>query len=81
MGGKRRISMEETVSKTEAKEMRDRFEALKKEVAEVVRHAKEKVDKTAEWAKEHPTATLGIATGIAASIGFAIGLLIGRRRD
>jgi ElaB/YqjD/DUF883 family membrane-anchored ribosome-binding protein len=73
--------MEDIISKAEAKELRERFEALKKEVVEIGKQAREKVDKTAEWAKEHPAATLGIATGIAASIGFAIGLLVGRRAD
>jgi len=77
--------MPENVSKEEARDLHDRFESLKKEVGEIAKTAKEtareKFDKTAEWAKDHPTASLGIAAGIAASIGFAIGLLVGRRRD
>jgi ElaB/YqjD/DUF883 family membrane-anchored ribosome-binding protein len=73
--------METSEMKAEREELREKVDALKKDVAEVARIAKEKiVDNTAQWAKAHPTAAIGIVAGLAASIGFALGLLVGRNR-
>jgi ElaB/YqjD/DUF883 family membrane-anchored ribosome-binding protein len=74
--------MEETMTKAEAHELREKLDALKKDFADTARLAKDRaVTGTADWAKEHPLPTLGIVAGIAASIGFAIGLMVGRNRN
>jgi ElaB/YqjD/DUF883 family membrane-anchored ribosome-binding protein len=74
--------MEDTTTKAEANELREKMTALKQDLAGVARLAKERaVTCSTEWAKEHPVATLAIAAGLGASIGFAIGLLVGRNRS
>ena len=74
--------MEETVSKGEAQELRVKLDALKRDIADVARIAKDKVvTGTTDWAKEHPYASVGIIAGVAAGIGFALGLIVGRNRN
>ena len=70
--------MENTAAKAEAQaqDLREKMEALKQDFADVARTAKERaVQGTTEWVKEHPFAAIGIAAGV----GFAIGLLVGRK--
>jgi len=77
----------ENLTVAETQELREKYEALKKDMAEIARLLKaEAVGRvsevgrcTAEWAREHPGATLGIVAGVSASIGFVLGLLVGRR--
>lgn len=73
--------MEEAMTKAEGQELGAKVADLKKDVGEVLRLTKDKVmDGTTEWAKAHPLAALGIAVGLGASIGFGLGLLVGRGR-
>jgi ElaB/YqjD/DUF883 family membrane-anchored ribosome-binding protein len=66
----------EHAAKTEAQELRDKIEVLKEDFADTAKTAKDRAIKgTTEWVKEHPFATIGIAAGI----GFVIGLLVGRK--
>jgi ElaB/YqjD/DUF883 family membrane-anchored ribosome-binding protein len=74
--------MMESMAKNEAQELREKFDALKQDFADVARLAKNRaVHGTTEWGKEHPLASLGIAAGIGAGIGLALGLLVGRNRN
>jgi ElaB/YqjD/DUF883 family membrane-anchored ribosome-binding protein len=73
--------MEESMTKAEAQELRGKMHDLDIGFRDLARVAKEKiVTSTKEWTKEHPLAALGIAVGLGASVGFAIGLLVGRNR-
>ena len=77
-----------------AADMRDlgvQFEDLKKDVAEMAKALKAElrervstahqkiVSNSKEWIKEHPAQSVGIIAGVAAAIGFMIGLAVGRR--
>jgi ElaB/YqjD/DUF883 family membrane-anchored ribosome-binding protein len=74
--------MEEAATKAGTEELRGKVEALSKEVAEVAKLMKERiVVGTKEWATEHPAAAIGIVAGVAASIGFIVGLFVGRGRN
>ena len=66
----------EHTAKTEAQELREKMDVLKEDFADAAKTAKDRAVKgTAEWVKEHPFATIGIAAGV----GFVIGLLVGRK--
>ena len=68
--------MESTVAKAETQELREKMAALKQDFADVAKTAKERaVQGTTDWIKEHPFAAIGIAAGV----GFVIGLLVGRK--
>ena len=68
--------MESTGSKVDTQELREKMEALKQDFADVARTAKDRaVQGTADWVKEHPFAAIGIAAGV----GFLIGILVGRK--
>ena len=68
--------MEHVESKTEAQDLREKMGALKQDFADVAKTARDRAVKgTTEWAKEHPLGTIGIAAGV----GFLIGLLVGRK--
>ena len=68
--------MENTGAKAETQELREKMAALKQDFADVAKTAKERaVQDTADWVKEHPFAAIGIAAGV----GFLIGLLVGRK--
>jgi len=68
--------MENTVSKNEAEDLREKLATLKQDFADVAKTAKERaVQGTTDWVKEHPFTAIGIAAGV----GFLIGLLVGRK--
>jgi len=74
--------MEENITKGEAQDLRGKLADLKHDLADVVKLTKDKVVAgTREWTKDHPLAAVAIAAGLGASIGFAIGLLIGRHKN
>ena len=74
--------MDETATKAETRELREKFDALNRSFADVTKAVKEKVVVgTKEWAEEHPGATLGIVAGVAGALGLVVGLLLGRSRD
>jgi ElaB/YqjD/DUF883 family membrane-anchored ribosome-binding protein len=74
--------MEELVSKTDARELREKIDALSQSFQDVTRHVKDKaINGTKEWATEHPGATLGIVAGVAGGVGLIVGLLLARSRD
>ena len=76
------FTMEEAATKAGTDELRSKLDALNKEVAAVARLMKERVVVgTKEWATEHPAAAIGIVAGVAASIGFIVGLFVGRGRN
>ena len=80
------------LSAKEGKEIRDNVENLKKDFSALAKSVKaEAADRlgkakdkylggSCEWSKEHPAASVGIVAGIAACVGFIIGLLVGRNR-
>ena len=73
--------MEDTITKEEAKDIRSKVADLTRNLGEMVKATKDKVvTGTADWTKEHPFAAIGVAAGLGASIGFALGLLVGRNR-
>ena len=73
--------MEESITKAEAQELKEKFGALKKDLAEVTKELKDRaVTGGKEWAKEHPAAAVGVVAALAAGIGFLVGLLIGRNK-
>lgn len=73
--------MEEAATKAEAQDLREKFGALKKDLAEVTKELKDRaVTGTREWAKEHPVAAVGVVAALAGAIGFLVGLLVGRNR-
>ena len=75
----------------EAKELGAQFDDLKKDVAEMGKTLKAQVrdrvttahqkivDDSREWMKEHPAHTVGIIAGVAAAVGFMLGLAVGRK--
>ena len=68
--------MEHTASKPETQDLSERMAALKQDFADVAKTAKNRaVEGTSDWVKEHPFAAIGIAAGV----GFVIGLLVGRK--
>ena len=83
--------MGDAKSGADAKELRQQFDGLKKDVSEMGKTLKaeitEKLEEarkrivgdSGEWVKEHPAASVGIVAGVAASIGFMLGLMAGRR--
>ena len=80
------------VPASEGKEIREKVDSLKKDFADLAQSVKaEAADRlgkardkylggSCEWTKDHPAASVGIVAGVAASVGFIIGLLIGRNR-
>jgi len=80
------------VSPNEGKEIREKVDSLKKDFADLAQTVKaEATDRlgkakdkylggSCEWSKDHPAASVGIVAGVAASVGFIIGLLIGRNK-
>jgi ElaB/YqjD/DUF883 family membrane-anchored ribosome-binding protein len=85
--------MGEVKTKQETTEIKDKVDSVKQDVADLAKlvkgevtsrlsRAKEKlVDGPGDWAKEHPGASIGIIAGVAASVGFILGLVVGRGRD
>jgi len=68
--------MEHTASKAEAQDLCKKMDVLKEDLAGSANTVKDRAVKgTTEWVKEHPFATIGIAAGV----GFVIGLLVGRK--
>ena len=68
--------MEYAASKTEAEALGEKMATLKQDFADVAKTARDRAVKgTADWVKEHPLGTIGIAAGV----GFLIGLLVGRK--
>jgi len=66
----------EHTAKAEAQELREKIGELKDDFTDAARTAKDRAVKgTTEWVKEHPFAAIGIAAGV----GFVIGLLVGRK--
>ncbi|MGO8703694.1 MAG: YqjD family protein [Candidatus Brocadiia bacterium] len=66
----------EHTAKVEAQELREKMGALKDDFTDVARTAKDRAVKgTTEWVKDHPFASMGIAAGV----GFVIGILLGRK--
>ena len=62
------------------KDVAEMGKALKAELRERVSTAHHKiVNNSKEWIKEHPAQSVGIIAGVAAAIGFMIGLAVGRR--
>jgi len=67
--------MEQT-AKAEAQDLREKMDVLKEDFTDAAKTAKDRAVKgTTEWVKENPFAAIGIAAGV----GFVIGLLIGRK--
>ena len=73
--------MIENGGNVEAKDLREKIERLKEQVTELGKKVKDVVGKSGEWAEEHPGASIGIIAGVAASIGFILGLMAGRGKD
>ena len=74
--------MAEQATEAEVQDLRQKLDNVKRELADAVRIAKDRVvTGTATWAKEHPAAAIGIGAGIAAGIGFLVGMLVGRNRN
>ena len=71
----------EGAEKTEVKDLHGRLESLKEEVSKLGTRVKEAADKSREWAKEHPAASVGMIAGLSAMVGFIVGFVFGRRRD
>lgn len=68
--------MEQTATKSDAQDLREKMELLKKDFADVAKTAKERaVENSRDWIKDHPFAAIGIAAGV----GFLIGLVVGRK--
>ena len=75
----------------DAKDLGAQFEDLKKDVSEMGKALKTElrdrvttahhkiVGDSREWMKEHPAHTVGIIAGVAAAVGFMLGLAVGRR--
>ncbi len=69
-------AMESSEAKAQAQELGQKIEALKREFADVAKTAKDRaVRGTTDWVKDNPFAAIGIA----AAVGLAVGLLIGRK--
>ena len=85
--------MGDSAAKAETSELRKTVNSLKEDLGDLAKQAKSEaaaclsaahektVGRSAEWAKEHPAASIGIIAGAAASVGFIIGLLVGRARN
>ena len=85
--------MGDASAKEEGKELRAKVDSLKQDFADLARavkaqaathwsKAREKIiEGPGEWAKGHPAASIGIVAGVAASVGFILGLIVGRGRD
>ena len=72
--------MEEAAPKVEMQELREKFDALKQDLADGTRMLKDRVvTGTKEWATGHPATSLGVLAGVSAGIGLLIGLYLGRR--
>ena len=68
--------MEHTASKAEAQELREKMDVLKEDFSDAAKTAKDRaVEGATKWVKENPLAAVGIAAGV----GFVIGLLVGRK--
>ncbi|MGD0999526.1 MAG: DUF883 domain-containing protein [Candidatus Brocadiia bacterium] len=66
----------EHTAKAEAQELREKIGELKDDFTDAARTAKDRAVKgTTEWVKEHPFAAIGIAAGV----GFVLGILVGRK--
>jgi ElaB/YqjD/DUF883 family membrane-anchored ribosome-binding protein len=66
----------EHTAKAEAQELREKMDVLKEDFADAAKKAGDRAIKgTTDWVKEHPFAAIGIAAGV----GFVIGLLVGRK--
>ena len=66
----------EHTAKAEAQELREKMDVLKEDFTDAAKTAKDRAVKgTTEWVKENPFAAIGIAAGV----GFVIGLLVGRK--
>lgn len=77
----------------ENKEIREKLDSLKKDFADLAHTVKDEatarfskareklIGESCEWTKEHPAASVGIVAGVAASVGFILGLLVGRNRN
>lgn len=69
------------------REIREKYECLKKDVAEIAVLLKDETASrvsqfgkvSVDWAKEHPGISIGIVAGLAAGLGFLLGLLVGKR--
>jgi len=73
--------MEESITKAEAQELKEKFGALRKDLADISAELKNRVVSGGkEWAKEHPAAAVGAVAAVAAGIGFLVGLLVGRNK-
>ena len=67
--------MESTV-KSETQDLREKLDALKQDFADIATTAKNRaVQGTTDWVEEHTLAAIGIAAGV----GFLIGLLFTRK--
>jgi ElaB/YqjD/DUF883 family membrane-anchored ribosome-binding protein len=74
--------MDDTATKVETQELREKLDALNQSFRDVTRTLKDKmVGGTKEWATQHPGATLGIVAGVAGTLGLVVGLLLSRSRD
>jgi ElaB/YqjD/DUF883 family membrane-anchored ribosome-binding protein len=72
--------MEQTASKAEAQDLREKMEALKQDFADAAKTAKDRaIQGTTDWVKTNPFAAIGIAAGAGCAIGLLVGLLIGRK--
>lgn len=75
------------MTETANRDLSAKYDALKKDVAEIAMHLKEETASrvsqlgkdSIDWAKEHPGITIGIVAGLAAGVGFLMGLLVGKR--
>jgi ElaB/YqjD/DUF883 family membrane-anchored ribosome-binding protein len=68
--------MEHTAARTEAQDLGEKMDVLKKDFADVAKTAKDRAVKgTTDWVKDHPFAAIGIAAGV----GFVVGILVGRK--
>ena len=66
----------EHTAKAEAQELREKMDVLKEDFADAAKKAGDRAIKgTTDWVKKHPFAAIGIAAGV----GFVIGLLVGRK--
>ena len=62
------------------KDVAEMGKALKAELRERVTTAQQKiVGDSREWMKEHPAHAVGIIAGVAAAVGFMLGLAVSRR--
>ena len=66
-----------------AEDLRREFTQFAKQMKAYSGQAREKaveaVEVAAEWTKDHPLTAIGIAAGLGASVGFLLGMLVGRK--